>query len=31
MSTYKVYGDAPNELRLVELPSRWDYADPAYH
>jgi CDP-paratose 2-epimerase len=29
MSTNKVYGDAPNELRLVELPSRWDYADPA--
>src|SRR5215472_15154637 len=31
MSTNKVYGDAPNELPLVELPSRWDYADPAYH
>lgn len=31
MSTNKVYGDAPNELPLVELPTRWDYADPAYH
>jgi CDP-paratose 2-epimerase len=30
MSTNKVYGDAPNELALVELPTRWDYADPAY-
>jgi CDP-paratose 2-epimerase len=29
MSTNKVYGDAPNELPLVELPTRWDYADPA--
>jgi len=27
MSTNKVYGDAPNELALVELPKRWDYAD----
>jgi CDP-paratose 2-epimerase len=27
MSTNKVYGDAPNELPLVELPKRWDYAD----
>jgi len=27
MSTNKVYGDAPNELSLVELPRRWDYAD----
>ena len=26
MSTNKVYGDAPNELPLNELPSRWDYA-----
>ena len=25
MSTNKVYGDAPNELPLVELESRWDY------
>src|SRR4029077_2868028 len=29
MSTNKVYGDAPNELPLVELPTRWDYAHPA--
>ncbi|MFY7953037.1 MAG: NAD-dependent epimerase/dehydratase family protein [Armatimonadaceae bacterium] len=29
MSTNKVYGDAPNELPLVELETRWDYADPA--
>jgi CDP-paratose 2-epimerase len=28
LSTNKVYGDAPNELELVELPSRWDYARP---
>ena len=27
MSTNKVYGDAPNELELVELETRWDYAD----
>lgn len=26
MSTNKVYGDAPNELPLVELERRWDYA-----
>ena len=26
MSTNKVYGDAPNELELKELPTRWDYA-----
>jgi CDP-paratose 2-epimerase len=25
-----VYGDAPNELELVELETRWDYADPAH-
>jgi len=30
MSTNKVYGDAPNEIELVERDSRWDYADPAY-
>jgi CDP-paratose 2-epimerase len=30
MSTNKVYGDAPNEVRLRELPTRWDYDDPAY-
>jgi len=28
LSTNKVYGDAPNELPLTELPTRWDYADP---
>jgi len=28
MSTNKVYGDAPNELPLRELPTRWDYARP---
>ena len=27
MSTNKVYGDAPNELELTELPTRWDYAN----
>jgi CDP-paratose 2-epimerase len=31
MSTNKVYGDAPNELELKELGTRWDFADPAYH
>jgi CDP-paratose 2-epimerase len=31
LSTNKVYGDAPNELPLVELETRWDYADPAQH
>ena len=32
MSTNKVYGDAPNELPLVELETRWDYARPEdYH
>lgn len=30
MSTNKVYGDAPNEIQLVELEKRWDYQDPAY-
>jgi len=30
MSTNKVYGDAPNEIPLVELETRWDYADPRY-
>ena len=28
MSTNKVYGDAPNEMPLRELPTRWDYARP---
>jgi CDP-paratose 2-epimerase len=32
MSTNKVYGDAPNELPLVETPTRWEYARPEdYH
>ena len=30
MSTNKVYGDLPNSIPLVELATRWDYADPAY-
>jgi CDP-paratose 2-epimerase len=30
MSTNKVYGDVPNELPLVELPTRYDYADAAH-
>ena len=30
MSTNKVYGDRPNTIELVELGTRWDYADPAY-
>lgn len=29
-STNKVYGDAPNRLDLVELPTRWEYNDPAF-
>jgi len=28
MSTNKVYGDAPNELPLSELETRWEYARP---
>lgn len=28
MSTNKVYGDAPNEVPLVELETRWEYARP---
>ncbi len=28
MSTNKVYGDAPNELDLVEQAKRWDYVSP---
>ena len=31
MSTNKVYGDAPNEIPLVEQPSRYDYARPEDH
>lgn len=30
MSTNKVYGDAPNLIPLVELETRWEYADPAF-
>jgi CDP-paratose 2-epimerase len=30
MSTNKVYGDKPNTLSLVELETRYDYADPIY-
>ena len=30
MSTNKVYGDAPNRIALAELPTRWDFADPAF-
>lgn len=30
MSTNKVYGDAPNTIRMVERETRWDYADPAF-
>jgi CDP-paratose 2-epimerase len=28
MSTNKVYGDAPNEIPVRELPTRWDYVRP---
>ncbi len=31
MSTNKVYGDAPNEIPLLELPTRYDYALPENH
>ncbi len=30
MSTNKVYGDAPNNIRLKELDTRWDYDDDSY-
>lgn len=30
MSTNKVYGDAPNRIKLKELDSRWDYDDESY-
>jgi CDP-paratose 2-epimerase len=30
MSTNKVYGDAPNLIKMVEQATRWDYADPVY-
>jgi CDP-paratose 2-epimerase len=29
VSTNKVYGDNPNKVPLVELDTRWDYAEPA--
>lgn len=28
MSTNKVYGDAPNRIKLVEMETRWEYDDP---
>jgi CDP-paratose 2-epimerase len=31
MSTNKVYGDAPNEIPLIELDTRWEYAHPEDH
>ena len=32
LSTNKVYGDSPNEKRLVEQPTRWEYAESCdYH
>jgi len=30
MSTNKVYGDAPNNIKLKELETRWDYDDAFY-
>ncbi len=30
MSTNKVYGDAPNEIEMIELDKRFDYADDNY-
>src|SRR5215471_1043905 len=30
MSTNKVYGDRPNTIPIKELPTRWEYADPAF-
>jgi len=30
LSTNKVYGDAPNEIKLKELDLRWDYDDEMY-
>ena len=30
MSTNKVYGDRPNTIELIELPTRWEYADEAF-
>ena len=31
MSTNKVYGDGPNNIKLKELVTRWDYDDPDYN
>jgi CDP-paratose 2-epimerase len=30
LSTNKVYGDAPNAIKMKELDTRWDYDDQAY-
>lgn len=30
LSTNKVYGDAPNAIKMKELDTRWDYDDPNY-
>ena len=30
LSTNKVYGDAPNEIPMVELDTRWEYADKTF-
>jgi len=30
LSTNKVYGDRPNSIPLIELETRWEYADPAF-
>lgn len=30
LSTNKVYGDAPNRIKMKELDTRWDYDDPAF-
>jgi CDP-paratose 2-epimerase len=30
MSTNKVYGDAPNNIKLKELDTRWDFDDPNF-
>lgn len=30
LSTNKVYGDAPNRIKMKELDTRWDYDDAAY-
>lgn len=30
MSTNKVYGDGPNSIEIIELNTRWEYADQTY-